>query len=93
MPLCVAEYLYATPRCRDFTFVCPTEILAFNDALAQFQEIETVVLGTSHASRSLTRETITFVAQLLPPIPSTLISPGLLKRATRVASVLTSSFP
>ncbi|EGO23345.1 peroxiredoxin [Serpula lacrymans var. lacrymans S7.9] len=31
----------------DFTFVCPTEILAFNDALAQFKEIGTVVLGVS----------------------------------------------
>ncbi|TFK51242.1 thioredoxin-like protein [Heliocybe sulcata] len=31
----------------DFTFVCPTEILAFNDALPQFQELETEVLGVS----------------------------------------------
>jgi len=31
----------------DFTFVCPTEILAFNDALAQFQELNTVVFGVS----------------------------------------------
>ncbi|THH32651.1 hypothetical protein EUX98_g1518 [Antrodiella citrinella] len=35
----------------DFTFVCPTEILAFNDALVQFQEIETVVLGASTDSK------------------------------------------
>ncbi len=28
---------------RDFTFVCPTEILAFNDALAEFK---TKVLST-----------------------------------------------
>ena len=32
-------------RHRDFTFVCPTEILAFNDALAQFKELNTAVLG------------------------------------------------
>jgi len=31
----------------DFTFVCPTEILAFNDALAEFHEIGTTVLGVS----------------------------------------------
>ncbi|KAH9931738.1 peroxiredoxin [Amylocystis lapponica] len=31
----------------DFTFVCPTEILAFNDALAQFKELNTVVLSCS----------------------------------------------
>lgn len=32
---------------RDFTFVCPTEILAFNDALPQFQALNTAVLGKS----------------------------------------------
>ncbi|OCH85185.1 peroxiredoxin [Obba rivulosa] len=31
----------------DFTFVCPTEILAFNDALAQFKALNTTVLGFS----------------------------------------------
>ncbi|KAM5541602.1 hypothetical protein V8D89_004792 [Ganoderma adspersum] len=31
----------------DFTFVCPTEILAFNDALPQFKQINTTVLGVS----------------------------------------------
>lgn len=30
----------------DFTFVCPTEILAFNDALAQFKSLNTAVLST-----------------------------------------------
>ncbi|EEB90821.1 hypothetical protein MPER_10926 [Moniliophthora perniciosa FA553] len=35
----------------DFTFVCPTEILAFNDALAEFQNLETVVLGVSTDSQ------------------------------------------
>lgn len=30
---------------RDFTFVCPTEILAYNDALPQFEALNTVVLG------------------------------------------------
>ena len=32
---------------RDFTFVCPTEIIAFNDALAQFKELNTEVLAVS----------------------------------------------
>jgi len=31
----------------DFTFVCPTEIVAFNDALPKFQERNAVVLGCS----------------------------------------------
>lgn len=31
----------------DFTFVCPTEILAFNDSLEAFKELNTVVLSTS----------------------------------------------
>ncbi|KAJ6629821.1 peroxiredoxin [Mycena sp. CBHHK59/15] len=35
----------------DFTFVCPTEILAFNDALPTFKELETVVLGISTDSQ------------------------------------------
>ena len=30
----------------DFTFVCPTEILAFNDALPEFARLNTTVLGT-----------------------------------------------
>ncbi|KAI0704432.1 peroxiredoxin [Cerioporus squamosus] len=29
----------------DFTFVCPTEILAFNDALPQFKAINTALIG------------------------------------------------
>jgi len=31
----------------DFTFVCPTEILAFNDSLDAFKELNTIVLGVS----------------------------------------------
>jgi peroxiredoxin (alkyl hydroperoxide reductase subunit C) len=31
----------------DFTFVCPSEILAFNDALAEFKERNTEVVGVS----------------------------------------------
>lgn len=31
----------------DFTFVCPTEIIQYNDALARFREINTTVLGIS----------------------------------------------
>ncbi|KAF5336179.1 hypothetical protein D9611_006334 [Ephemerocybe angulata] len=35
----------------DFTFVCPTEILAFNDALPQFKELNTAVLAVSTDSK------------------------------------------
>ncbi|KAG5643075.1 Peroxiredoxin-2 [Asterophora parasitica] len=35
----------------DFTFVCPTEILAFNDALPQFKAINTAVFGISTDSQ------------------------------------------
>lgn len=31
----------------DFTFVCPTEIIQYNDALARFREINTAVFGVS----------------------------------------------
>lgn len=31
----------------DFTFVCPTEIISFSDRIADFQKINTVVLGVS----------------------------------------------
>lgn len=31
----------------DFTYVCPTELIAFSDAISQFKEIETEVLGIS----------------------------------------------
>ncbi|KIY47802.1 thioredoxin-like protein [Fistulina hepatica ATCC 64428] len=36
----------------DFTFVCPTEILAFNDALVAFHQLNTVVLGMSASTDS-----------------------------------------
>ena len=32
-------------RYRDFTFVCPTEILAYDDALPQFEALNTVIFG------------------------------------------------
>ena len=32
---------------KDFTFVCPTEILAFQDALGEFEKRNTVVIGAS----------------------------------------------
>ncbi|KAJ6532896.1 thioredoxin-like protein [Mycena vulgaris] len=35
----------------DFTFVCPTEILAFNDAIPALKDINTVVLGISTDSK------------------------------------------
>ncbi|VDM02976.1 unnamed protein product [Schistocephalus solidus] len=31
----------------DFTFVCPTELIAFSDRISEFQEIDTNVLGVS----------------------------------------------
>jgi alkyl hydroperoxide reductase subunit AhpC len=31
----------------DFTFVCPTEIIAFSDAISQFQSLDVQVLGVS----------------------------------------------
>ncbi|KLO92347.1 putative thiol-specific antioxidant [Fusarium fujikuroi] len=31
----------------DFTFVCPTEIIQYNNALDRFREINTTVLGVS----------------------------------------------
>ncbi|ORX62243.1 thioredoxin-like protein [Hesseltinella vesiculosa] len=31
----------------DFTFVCPTEIIAFSDRIKEFQELDTVVIGAS----------------------------------------------
>jgi alkyl hydroperoxide reductase subunit AhpC len=37
----------------DFTFVCPTEILAFNDALPDFARVNTTVLGTFIADISM----------------------------------------
>jgi peroxiredoxin (alkyl hydroperoxide reductase subunit C) len=39
----------------DFTFVCPTEILAFNDALPDFARINTTVLGTSSSATCASR--------------------------------------
>ncbi|KIM44046.1 hypothetical protein M413DRAFT_443106 [Hebeloma cylindrosporum] len=35
----------------DFTFVCPTEILAFNDSLLRFKELNTSVFGISTDSK------------------------------------------
>jgi len=35
----------------DFTFICPTEIFAFDDALEEFQKKETVVIGVSTDSQ------------------------------------------
>lgn len=32
---------------KDFTFVCPTEILAFQDKLAEFEKLNTAVVGCS----------------------------------------------
>ena len=35
----------------DFTFVCPTEILAFSDAIAEFKDRDTEVIGVSVDSK------------------------------------------
>ncbi|PFH53607.1 hypothetical protein AMATHDRAFT_79078 [Amanita thiersii Skay4041] len=35
----------------DFTFVCPTEILAFNDALPKFKDLGVAILGVSTDSQ------------------------------------------
>ena len=43
----IAEQHRLLTHLRDFTFVCPTEILAFNDALAQFKELNTEVVAVS----------------------------------------------
>ena len=37
--------MYLLSQKRDFTFVCPTEIIAFNDALPKFKELGVNVLG------------------------------------------------
>jgi peroxiredoxin (alkyl hydroperoxide reductase subunit C) len=39
----------------DFTFVCPTEILAFNDALPDFARINTTVLDASSSATCASR--------------------------------------
>lgn len=31
----------------DFTFVCPTEILAFSERIAEFEALNTAVIGAS----------------------------------------------
>jgi alkyl hydroperoxide reductase subunit AhpC len=31
----------------DFTFVCPTEILAFSERVEEFKALDTVVIGAS----------------------------------------------
>lgn len=66
----------------DFTFVCPTEILAFNDALSQFTELETEVLGKypfvlaspSSAARTRTpfisRHPLLLAPDLSPSLPN-----------------------
>ncbi|KAI3658978.1 hypothetical protein MP638_000322 [Amoeboaphelidium occidentale] len=38
---------------KDFTFVCPTEILAFNDKLSEFEALGAVVLGISTDSENV----------------------------------------
>lgn len=38
-------YLFFYPL--DFTFVCPTEIIAFSDAASRFQKLDTQILGCS----------------------------------------------
>ena len=66
---------------------CNSEILAFNDALPQFKELNTTVLGTSVSPQC--HPPLTFV-QPSPPTPSTLTSHGQPRAARRVALDLTS---
>ena len=33
--------------CQDFTYVCPTELIAFNDAALEFEAINTQLVGIS----------------------------------------------
>ncbi|KAH6905015.1 2-cysteine peroxiredoxin [Coprinopsis sp. MPI-PUGE-AT-0042] len=40
----------------DFTFVCPTEIIAFNDALPEFANLNTEVLGASLSTNHSRKE-------------------------------------
>jgi alkyl hydroperoxide reductase subunit AhpC len=47
----------------DFTFVCPTEILAFADALSEFEKRNTSVLGCSVDSSSPTRHGLSCLAR------------------------------
>src|SRR5690606_40874328 len=37
----------ALPISKDFTFVCPTELHAFQDALPEFEKRNTIVIGAS----------------------------------------------
>ncbi|CAH1404396.1 unnamed protein product [Nezara viridula] len=41
------KYLYLFFYPLDFTFVCPTEIIAFSDRIKEFEEINTSVVGVS----------------------------------------------
>jgi peroxiredoxin (alkyl hydroperoxide reductase subunit C) len=47
--------IYSVPH-SDFTFVCPTEILAFDAALPDFARINTKVLGTPSLSHDVPLE-------------------------------------
>ncbi|XP_014242365.1 peroxiredoxin-2-like isoform X2 [Cimex lectularius] len=41
------KYLYLFFYPMDFTFVCPTEIIAFSDRMADFEKLETAIVGCS----------------------------------------------
>lgn len=45
-PFIVTLLTTANRRCRqDFTYVCPTEIIAFSDRSGEFEKINTQVIG------------------------------------------------
>ena len=49
---------------RDFTFVCPTEILAFNDSLEAFKELNTAVLGASRSCSCATQSRLMLTSHI-----------------------------
>jgi hypothetical protein len=70
------------------------EILAFNDALPQFKEMNTTVLGGLLTFYDLSaRAHFATMAQASPRIPNTLISRGQYNLASRGGSVPTSNSP
>ncbi len=70
---------------RDFTFVCPTEIIAFNDAIPEFKAIDTEVLGKFYVRLLCTRRPDVYLAiQPFLPTPISATSHGLKQHAKRV---------
>jgi peroxiredoxin len=47
----IGRYVILVFYPQDFTYVCPTEIIAFSDRLAEFREIDTEILAISVDSK------------------------------------------